>query len=153
MYAGDAFFQPIFANLVMKPGNEARIDGHDACALAELAGMKHRGFAKRHHRNVDYRARLVEAGILEMADHERVVAFALGSHRVANHFARAAEFDDRMRVIVVRSDALDIDRGAGIDERGEMVPQPVPVDFAVRLVDVALIPNPDGVDVLPKRSR
>ena len=64
--------------------------------------------------------------------------------------SRAAEFDDRMGVIVVRSDALDVDHRAGIDECGEMAPQPVPIDFAVRLVDIALIPNPDRVHFLPK---
>ena len=146
-------FAPILPPRVMKPGNEARIDGHDAGALAELACVKHRRFAKCYHRNVDHRARLVEAGILKMTDHKRVVAFALGSHRVADHFPRAPEFDDRMRVIVVRSDALDIDRRAGIDECGEMAPQPVPIDFAVRLVDVTLIPNPDRVHFLPNCSR
>ena len=57
-----------------------------------------------------------------MTDNECVVAFALGFHGIANHFPRAAEFDDGMRVIVVRGDAFDVDSGAGIDERGEMAP-------------------------------
>ena len=107
--------------------------------------MKHRRFAERHHRDVDHRARFVEAGILEMADHERVVAFALGLHRIADDFPGTAEFDDRVRIVVVRGDTPDIDRRAGIDQRGEMASQPIPVDFAVRLVNVALIPDADRI--------
>ncbi len=80
-----------------------------------------------------------------MADDEGVVAGTLGHHRVADHFSGAAEFDNRMGVVVVRRDALDIDFGTGIDDVGEMTPQPVPVNPAVLLVDIALIPDTNRV--------
>ncbi len=143
VHAGDALLQPVFADLVVEPGNEARIDGDDAGALAKLAGMEHRGFAERHDRNVDDRTRFVKSGVLEVTDDKGVVAFAFGFHRVADDFPGAAEFDDRMRIIVVRGDAFDIDRGAGIDKIGEMAAQAVPIDLAVFFVDVALIPDAD----------
>ena len=145
VHAGDALFQPVFADLVVKPGDVARIDGDDAGALAELAGVKHRSLAERHHRNVDDRARFVEPGILEVADDESVIAFAFGLHRVADDFPRAAEFDDRMGVIVVRGDAFDVDRRAGIGDGGEMRAQPIPIELAVLLIDEALIPDADRI--------
>ena len=138
-------FQPVFADLVMEPGNVTRIDGDDAGALAELAGIKHRSFAERHDRNVDDRARFVEPGILEVADDESVVAFAFGLHRVADHFAGAAEFDDRMGIIVVRGNAFDVDRRAGIDDGGEMARATDPNRPCRSFIDVTLIPDADRV--------
>ena len=79
MGAGDTALQPVFGDLVMKPGNVARIDGDDAAALPELSAMEHRGFAERQHRNIDDGASLVEARILEMADHEGIIALAFGT--------------------------------------------------------------------------
>ena len=80
-----------------------------------------------------------------MADDEGVVALPFRFDRIADHLAGAAEFDDWMRVIVVRCDAIDFDNGAGVDNRREVSSQPVPISFAVFLIDEALIPNADGV--------
>src|SRR5262249_16943316 len=135
----------VLADLMVKPGNVAGVDGHDAGALAELASIKHRSFAERDDRYVHDRARLVEPGVLEMADDEGVIAFAFCPDRVADHLPRAAEPDDWMGIIVVRGDALDLDFGAGVDDSPEMPPQPVPIGLAVRLVDVALMPDADRV--------
>ena len=143
MGAGNPALQPVFGDLVMEPGNVARIDRDDAAALAELAAMEHRRFAERQNRNIDDRARFIEAGILEVADHEGIVALPLGPHRVADHFAGAAEFDDGMGIGIVRRNALDVDRRAGIDDFIEMLAQAIPIDLAVLVIDVALVPDAD----------
>ena len=85
--------------------------------------MEHRRLAERNNGNVDDRARLIKPGILEMTDDEGIVALALRLHGVANNFPRAAEFDDRMRVIVVRRDAFDIDMRALVHHRRKMTAQ------------------------------
>ena len=90
----------------------------------------------------DDRARLVEAGILEMADDEGIVAFPLGAHGVADHLARAAHLDNRMGIGIVRRDAVDLDLGTGIDDGCQVRAQAVPVGLAVLVIDVALIPDP-----------
>ena len=80
-----------------------------------------------------------------MADDEGIVSFALRLDGVANHFSGAAEFDDRVGVIVVRRYPSDVDGRPGIDNGREVLPEPLPVVLAVRLVDEALIPNADRV--------
>ena len=55
-----------------------------------------------------------------MADDEGVISFALRLDGVANHFSGAAEFDDRMGVIVVRRYPSDVDGRAGIDDCREV---------------------------------
>ena len=145
VYAGHAPLQPVFADLVVKPGDVARIDGDDAGPLAELAGVKHRGFAQRHHRDINHGAGFIKPGILEVSDDESVIALALRLHRVADHLPRAAEFDDRMGVIVVRGNALDVDCRPWISDDREMSAQPIPIELAVLLIDVALIPDANRV--------
>src|SRR5262245_6892254 len=76
-----------------------------------------------------------------MSDHERVVVLALGAHRVADHLTGTPHLDQGVSIRVVRRNALDIDRGAGIDHRLEVLAQAVPVRFAVFVVYVALVPN------------
>src|SRR5215472_13732854 len=76
-----------------------------------------------------------------MTDHECVVALPLGTYRVADHFTGTAHLDQGMSIRIVRRNALDIDRGAGIDHRLEVLAQAVPVRFAVFVVYVALVPN------------
>src|SRR5262249_46909735 len=88
-----------------------------------------------------------------MADHERIVALAFGAHGVADHLARAAKLHDGVRVAVVWRYALDVNRGAGIDNLIEMRAQPVPVGLAVVVVDEALIPDPHRIAHGPPTQR
>src|SRR5215472_16022803 len=76
-----------------------------------------------------------------MSDHECVVALALGAHRVADHLTGTPHLDQCVSIRVVRRNALDIDRGAGIDHRLEVLALAVPVRFAVFVVYVALVPD------------
>ena len=118
--AGDPVFQAIFANLVMEPGDVARVDRYDAAALAELTGVQHRRFAEGDDGDIDDRTAFVQAGVLEVADDEGVVAFAFGPDGVADRLAGAAEFDDGVGVGIVRGDAVHFDVGAGIDDLREV---------------------------------
>jgi len=111
--------------------------------------VQHRGFAEREHRDVNDRPCLIEAGVLKMADYEGIVALLLGGDRVADDLPRAAEFDDRMCVGVVRGDAFYVDYGSRVRNLRQIGAQAVPVDLAVVVVDVALIPDPDGARVAP----
>lgn len=56
-----------------------------------------------------------------MSDHERVVALALGAHRVADHLTRTPHLDQGVSIRIVGRNALDVDRGAGIDHRLEVL--------------------------------
>src|SRR5215467_13863724 len=141
MHARHPPFESVLRDLMVKPRDVARIDRDDAAALAELAAVQHRGLSERHDRNVDRRASLVKPRILKMSDHECVVALALGAHRVADHLTGTPHLDQGVSIRIVRRNALDIDRGAGIDHRLEVLAQAVPVRFAVFVVYVALVPN------------
>jgi hypothetical protein len=88
-----------------------------------------------------------------MADHEGIITLALGAHGIADHLARTAELDDGMCIAVVGRDALDVNRGAGVDDLVEMRAQPIPVGLAVVVVDVALVPDPDRVAHRPLTPR
>jgi hypothetical protein len=105
----------------VKPRDVARIDRDDAAALAELAAVQHRRLSERHHRNADRRASLVKTRVLKMSDHECVVAFPLRAHRVADHLTGTPHLDQGVSIRIVRRNALDIDRGAGIDHRLEVL--------------------------------
>ena len=139
--AGDPVFQPVFANLVMEPGDVARIDRHDPRPLPELARVQHRRLAQRDDGDIDDGTALVKPGVLEMADDERVVAFPFSFDGVADDFARATELHDRVRVGIMRRDAMDVDDCAGIDNVGKVGAQHVPVLGAIFIIDVALIPD------------
>src|ERR1700683_4954307 len=41
MHTGDSLLQPVFADLVLKPGNVAAVDRDDAAALAESTTVQH----------------------------------------------------------------------------------------------------------------
>ena len=41
VHAGDAPLEAVFADLMMKPGNVARVDCDDAAALPQLTGVEH----------------------------------------------------------------------------------------------------------------
>jgi hypothetical protein len=56
-----------------------------------------------------------------MSDHECIVALALRTHRVADHFTRTPHLDQGMSIGIVRRNALDIDRRARIDHRLEVL--------------------------------
>src|SRR5262245_3281059 len=76
-----------------------------------------------------------------MSDHECVVALALGAHRVADDLTSTSHLDQGVSIRIVRRNALDVDRGAGVDHRLEVLAQAVPVRFAVFVVYVALVPD------------
>src|SRR5215217_1028407 len=78
-----------------------------------------------------------------MADYKGIVPLALSSHRIANHLASAAELDNRMSIAVMWRDALDVDCCPRVNDGIEMTAQPVPIDLAVLIIDVTLIPDPD----------
>src|SRR5262249_35680382 len=145
VHACDAPLEPVFADLMVEPGDIARVDGHDPGPLPELAGVEHRCLAQRQHGNIDDRTCLIEAGILEMPDHECIVTLALRADGVADHLACAAELDDGVGIAVVRRYALDVEPSVRIGDLVEMRAQPVPVSLTVLVVDVALIPDPDRI--------
>src|SRR5262249_6239990 len=123
MHAGHPTFESVLRDLVVKPRDVTRIDRDDTAALAELAAVQHGRLADVHHGNADRRTSLVKTRILKMSDHECVVAFALGTHRVTNYLARTPHLDQGVRIRIVRRNALDIDRGAGIDYCLEVLAQ------------------------------
>src|SRR6516164_4294991 len=121
MHARYPPFEPVLRDLMVKPGDVARIDRDDAAALAELAAVQHRGLSERHHRNADGGASLVKPRILKMSDHECIVALAFGAHRVANHLTGTAHLDQGMSIRIVWRNALDVDCCAGVDHRLEVL--------------------------------
>jgi len=76
-----------------------------------------------------------------MANDKSIVAFALGAHGIADDLARATHFDNRVGVGIVRRYAFDINLGAFIDDGLEMGAQSIPVNLAILVIDVALIPD------------
>ena len=121
MHTRHPTFESVLGDLMVKPRDVARIDRDDAAALAKLASIQHGCLSERHHRNADGRARLVKPRVLKMSDHECVVAFALGAHHVADHLTGTPHLDQGVSIRVVRRNALDIDLGAGIDYRLEVL--------------------------------
>ena len=117
--------------------------------------MEHGRLAQPEDRNVDDRFRLHQAGILEMADGEGVIAFFLGARGILHHLHAEAHFRDRMHIGRRRIQGVDDDLGARIGDRPEMVFQTIQIGLRFVLVGEALIPDSHDGLVLwqPPRPR
>ena len=120
------------AHLPVVPGNENRIDRHQPDALAHAERGQQVGFAERDDRDVDRTADLEKARLLEMAEHEGVVALLLGLQGVADHLTGAAEFGQRMEGMVGRIEAVRFEARIGA---GNLVEQ------RLQALDIGCLPN------------
>ena len=100
----------------------ARIDGHKADPAAHAERREEIGLAQADDGNVDRAANFQEAGLLEMPNDERVISRAFRFQRVADRLRGATEFRERMKVLVGRVEAVDLEFEIGAGDRIEQSP-------------------------------
>ena len=130
------------AHLPVVPGDEDRVDGHQPEALAHAERRQQVGFAQRDDGDVDRAADLEKAGLLEMAEHERVVAVLLGLQSVANDLTGAAELGQRMEGMIGRIEAVHLEARAWTGNLVEQRLQAFDVGRLLHRMDEALVPDP-----------
>jgi hypothetical protein len=133
------------------PGDGPGIrDGRDQ--LSERAADEERAFDERRHREVDGRPDLPQQRLAERADHEAVVAPALGLDGIARHPVEEAVVDERIAercrcrksAVRPRRQTLHVDLGIRADHILGVLHQTAPVDVEmIELVD-RLVPQADG---------
>ena len=108
-------------DLPVVPRDKDRIDGHKTQAIAHAEAGQQVGLAQADHRDVDGTTNLDQAGLLEMTDHERVVAGLLGSDRMADDLGGAAKLGQRMEGMIGRIEAVHLETdarpGNGVERR------------------------------------
>jgi hypothetical protein len=129
-------------DLLLVPGDEDGVDGHQADPAPHRAGGEQRRLAEADHGDVQRSAALQQAGLLEVADDEGGAARALGRDGVADRLRRAAELGDRVEVPVGRREAVHLEADARAGRGVERRLQAADVGRLLRGVDEALIPNP-----------
>ena len=130
------------ADLPVVPGHEDGIDGHQAEPTAHAQRGQQVGLAQADHRDVDGALDLDQAGLLEMADHEGIVARLLGGQRIADDLGGAAELGQRMEGMVRRIEAVDLEIHAGGRDLGQHRLQPLDVGRLFDGMNEALVPDP-----------
>jgi hypothetical protein len=98
-------FQPVARDLLLAELNERRADRDQPDLAAQRAGVQHGSLAEPDHRDPYRGPRLGQAGFLEVADHEGVIALLLGGERVRDRLGRAPELGHRVRVRDARLNA------------------------------------------------
>ena len=122
----------------------ARIDGHKADPAAHAERREEIGLAQADDGNVDRAANFQEAGLLEMPNDECVISRAFRFQRVADRLRGATEFRERMKVLVRRVEAMDLEFEIGAGDRIEQSLQPLDVGRLLDGVDEALVPHAGG---------
>jgi hypothetical protein len=128
-------------DLLLVPGDEDGVDGHQADPAPHRAGGEQRRLAEADHGDVQRSAALQQAGLLEVADDEGGAARALGRDGVADRLRRAAELGDRVEVPVGRREAVHLEPDARAGRGVERRLQAADIGRLLRRVDEALVPD------------
>src|SRR5205085_9835088 len=86
-------FEAVALHVFHQPKIPFRTDRYQSETRAHDAGDVQAGFAQTEHGDVHALARLAYAGVADIADQKRVVAFALRLHRVEHQFAYVVVFE------------------------------------------------------------
>ena len=136
--------RPCAAHLPLVPIDEGRIDGHQADPAAHAERGEQIGLAQPDDGNVDRAANFQQAGLLEMPDDEGVISRAFRLQRVADGLRGAAEFRQRMEVLVGRVETMDLELEIGAGDRIDQSLQPLDVGRLLDGMDEALVPHAGG---------
>ena len=134
--------EPVHAHLAVVPGNEDRIDGHETQPMAHAQRGEQVGLAQADHRDVDGAADLEQAGLLEVADHESVVARLFRLQRMADDLRGAAELGQRMEGVIGRIEAVNLEAHARARDLVEQRLQALDIRRLFDRMDEALVPDP-----------
>ena len=129
-------------HLALVPFDERRIDGHETDPAAHAQCREHGRLAEADHRDVERTADFQQARLLEMADHEGIIASLFGFKRVADRLRGAAEFRQRVKQMVGRVEAMDLEPDAGTGHGVQQALQPFNVRRLLDRMDEALVPQP-----------
>ena len=143
-HADDALIETVRPHLALVPGDEGRVDGHEADAAAHAQRREQIGLAETDHRNVECAADFQKARLLKMADDKGVVTVALRLDGDADHLCGAAEFRQRMEKMIGRIEAVDFELHAGACGRIECRLQPLDIGRLFDRMNEALIPDARG---------
>ena len=100
------------------------------------------GLAEADDRDVDGAADFEQPGLLEVADHEGVVARLFRLQRVADDLRGAAELGQRMEGVIGRIEAVDLEAHARARDAVEQRLEPLYIRSLFDRMDEALVPDP-----------
>ena len=141
-HARHALVEAVRPHLPLVPIDENRIDGHEADAAPHAQRCKKICLAQADDGDVDRAADFQKAGLLEMPDDERVVARTFRLQRGSDGLRGATEFRQRVKEMVGRIEAMNLEAEAVAGGRVEQALQPLDVRRLLDRMDKALIPKP-----------
>ena len=101
-----------------------------------------RGFACSDNWDVDGRARLIEARVLEVAHDETIIALLFGLNRIVDRPNRTAKFRKPPKIPIRRRHASDLDLDAGRGDFIKISAETVKIRRVLRRIDKALPQHP-----------
>ena len=110
--------------------------------MSHAEGREQIGLAEADHRDVDGAADFQQAGLLEVADHEGIVARLFCFQRMTNDLPGATEFGQRMKEAIGRIEAVDLEADARARDAVEQRLQPLDIRRLFDRMDETLVPDP-----------
>ena len=141
-HARHTVLEAIRSDLPLVPIDEDRIDGHQAELPPHAQRRQKICFAEADNRNVDRAADFQKTGLLKMANDECIVTRALCLQSIADRLRGATEFRQRMKEVIRRIQAMNLEAEIDPGYRVEQILQPLDVRCLLDGVNEALIPKP-----------
>src|SRR5687768_16424100 len=106
---GQTAGKPVAIGLLLMPSLKGRVDGDETDVPADLRSPMERRLAEADDGDAERGACLVESGVLEMAQHEGVVAPRACHESVVDRLCGAPELRDSSEVAVAGRHPVDVD--------------------------------------------
>jgi hypothetical protein len=134
--------EPVHPHLSLVPGDEDRIDGHEAQPMSHAEGGEQVGLAEADDRDVDGAADFEQPRLLEVADHKSIVAGLFRLQRMADDLRGATELGQGMERVGGRIEAVNLEADARIRDTVEQRLEPLYIRSLLDRMNEALVPDP-----------